>query len=236
MLQQSLHVLAAGSATQVVAPTIDSGHYLLKNIQPESEIGAYSQEGYTYAVSRQLSIANNGTAIFSFTTGANGAQFDFWTFTALNSSVRGELVEGATITTTGSPIPGYNLNRNFSDAHDAVLLGATAITGGTVILSEMIPASNQAGGQDSSDKIITLEPNTQYGFRFIDVGGTGAILHIQIGWVELYNGYHDIWLGTVNDSFVLRGGEEIKFKLFPGEAIDAIGGHDGAKLVVIRQD
>lgn len=236
MLQQAVYTLSAGTATQVVAPTVDAGHYLLKNIQPVPEIGAYSSQGYTYAVSRSVTIANNGSVAFSFTTGATGAQFDFWTFTALNSSVLGELIEGATITTTGDPIPGYNLNRQDSDAHASVLRGATAITGGTTVLSELVPASQQSGGQDSSDKVITLEPNTQYGFRFTDVGGVGATLHVQIGWVEIYNGQHNIWLGTVDNSFVLRGGEEIQFKLFPGESINATAGHTGAKLTVVRQD
>lgn len=236
MLQQAVYTLSAGSATQVVAPTVDAGHYLLKNIQPDEELGELSRQGYTYAVSRYLTIANNGTAIFSFTTPASGAQFDFWNFTADGSSVLGELIEGATITTTGTPIPGYNLNRNESDAHGSVLEGATALTGGTVVLSEYIPASNQAAGGVGSNKVMTLEPNTEYGFRFSDIGGNGSNLHIQIGWVEIYNGLQAIWLGTKDNSFVLRGGEEIKFKLFPGEAVDAIGGHDGAKLTVIRQD
>lgn len=236
MLTQAVYTLSAGSATQVVAPTIDAGHYLLKNIQPGSDVGDYSRDGYVYAVSRYLTIANNGTAIFSFTTGDTGAQFDFWTFTATGSNVLGELIEDATITTTGSPIQGHNLNRNFPDTYASVLQGASALTGGTVVLSELVPASNQAGGGVASSKTVTLEPNTQYGFRFTDVGGNGAKLHIQIGWVEIYNGYHNIWLGTKDNSFVLRGGEEIQFKLFPGESINAIGGHTGAQLTVVRQD
>ena len=236
MLQQSVYTLSAGSATQVVAPTVDAGHYLLKNIQPGADLGAYSRDGYTYSVSRLLTLSNGGTAIFSFTTGTQGAQFDFWNFTAENSSVLGELIEGASITTTGSAIPGYNLDRNESDTHQSVLIGASALTGGTVILSEYIPASNQAGGGVGSNKVVTLEPSTQYGFRFRDVGGNGTPLHIQIGWVEVYNGMHSIWLGAKGSSYVLRGGEEILFKLFPGEAIDAIAGHDGNQLTVIRQD
>lgn len=236
MLEQNVYTLSAGSATQVVAPTVDAGHYLLKNIQPEASLGAYSRNGYTYAVSRSITLANNGTALFSFTTGSQGAQFDFWNFTAQTSSVLGELIEGATITTTGAAIPGYNLDRNDSDAHQSVLIGASALTGGTVILSEYIVASNQAGGGVGSNKVITLEPNTQYGFRFTDVGGQGTPLHIQIGWVEVYNGMQSIWLGTKGSSYVLRGGEEILFKLFAGEAINAIAGHDGNQLTVIRQD
>ena len=236
MLTQNVYTLDGTTATTVVAPTLDAAHYTLKNLQPESDIGAYSRDGYAYAVSQYLTIANNGTAIFSFTTGDTGAQFDFWTFTALNSSVLGELIEGATITTAGSPIQGHNLNRNFPDTYDSVLQGASALTGGTVVLSELVPASNQAGGGMASSKTVTLEPNTQYGFRFTDVGGQGAKLHVQIGWVEIYNGYHNIWLGTKDNSFVLRGGEEVSMYLQPYEVINAIGGHTGAKLAVMRQD
>lgn len=236
MLEQAVYTLSAGSATQVVAPTVDAGHYLIKNLQPDEDLGELSRQGYTYAVSRYFQIANNGTAIFSFTTGANGAQFDFWDFDSSGSSVIAELIEGATITTTGNAIPGYNLNRNESDAHQSELKAATALTGGTVVYSNYIGASNQASGGSSSSMVITLEPNTQYGFRFRDVGGNGTDVHVLIGWVEIYNGLQAVWLGTKDDSFVLRGGEEIKFRLFPNESVNAIGGHDGAKVAVIRQD
>jgi len=88
----------------------------------------------------------------------------------------------------------------------------------------------------ASSKTVTLKANTEYGFRFTDVGGNGAKLHVQIGWVEIYNGYHDVWLGAKGNSFLLRGGEEIKFKLFPGETIDAIAEIDGSQVTVVRQD
>lgn len=236
MLEQSVYTLSAGSATQVVAPTVDAGHYLLKNLQPAGDLGEYSRQGFTYAAQRYFPIANNGTAIFSFTTGASGAQIDYWDFQSSTSAVIGELIEGATITTTGSAIPAYNLNRNDSDAHQSVLIGASALTGGTVVYANYIGASNQASGGAVSNNILTLEPNTQYGFRFRDVGGNGTNLFVLIAWIEIFNGQQNIWLGTKDDSFVLRGGEEIKFKLFPGEAIDATAGHDGAQLAVIRQD
>lgn len=236
MISQQTYSLSASTATTVVAPTVDAGHYVLKNIEPVAGFADYARRGYAYAVSRYFSIANNSSVYFSFTTGATGAQFDFWNFNSSNSSVLASLIEGGTITTTGSAIPGYNMNRNFSDAHTATLLAATNITGGTTVLSEYVGASNQAAGGATSNKIITLEPNTQYGFKFTDVGVVGTNLHIMIGWVELYNGYNDIWLGTPDESFVLRAGEEVKFKLFPQETINATAGHTGAKLTVIRQD
>jgi hypothetical protein len=131
VLQQNVYTVGTATST-VVAPTIDSARYVLKNLEPANTLGEFSRVGYTYAAHNYITIANNGTAIFSFTTGADGAQFDFWDFDSSNSSVIAELIEGATIVTTGLAIPGYNLNRNVSDSHEAQLFAATSLTGGTV--------------------------------------------------------------------------------------------------------
>lgn len=231
-------VVSVGTAgATLVSPTIDAQDAWVENLEPSNEIGDFSRSGYAYAVSRSITIANGGTALFSFTTGALGAQFDFWTFTAEDSSVLGSLIEGATITSTGTAIPGYNLNRNESDSYDAVLEGATALTGGTVVLSEYVPASNQAGGGVSSSKVITLEPSTEYGFKFVDVGGNGTDLHIQIGWVEKYNGYNDVWInGTAGSAVRLRGGEKVQLSLGQSEGLTATAIRDGVQVAVMRQD
>lgn len=235
MLSQNVYTVGT-AATTVVAPTLDSGRYILKSLEPANILGQLSRDGYVYAVSQYISIANNGTAIFSFTTDATGAQFDFWEFQSSNSSVLASLVEGATIVTNGTAIPAYNLNRNFADDYAVELEAATSMTGGTVVLSEFVGASNQAAGGATSSKIVTLEPNTQYGFRFVDVGGNGTNLHIQLGFVEKYNGYNQIWLGTADDSFVLDGGEEVSMYLRPQETINAVATREGCKLAVMRQD
>ena len=235
MLTQNVYTIGT-AATTVVAPTVDSARYVLKNLEPDQSQGDYARKGYVYAVSRYFSIANNGYVYFSFTTGATGAQFNFWNFASSNSSVLASLVEGATITTTGSAIPAYNLDRRFSDTHQAVLIGASAVTGGTTVLSEYIGSSNQAAGGMTSNKAVSLEPNTQYGFIFQDVGGNGTNMHIQIGWAEYYNGLTDIWLGTPDSSFVLHGGEEVSMYLRPYETINATAGSAGRKLAVMRQD
>lgn len=225
------------AATQVIFASPDTQKVLFENQESSSELGDYSSDGLVYAVSQQVTIANGGTALFSFTTGSSGAQFEFWSFTADGSSVRAELVEGATVTTTGSPIAGYNLNRNFADDHDAVVQAATAVTGGTVVLSEYIGASNQASGGMTSSKVVTLEPSTQYGFRFIDVGGIGGTLHAQIGWVEKFNGDNDIWLGgVVGEGVRLRGGEKVELIFYQGEELSAIATSLDNQLAVLRRD
>lgn len=232
------YVVSVGTATTtLVPPTVDAALIWLENIEPSNDIGDFSRDGYTYMVSRDLTLPNNGVARFSFTTGPTGAQIDFWEFDASGSNVLGELIEGATITTTGTAVPAYNLNRNFADDYEAVLEGATAITGGTVILTEFVVASNQSGGGASSSKLVTLEPNTQYGFRFTDVGGNGAKLHIQIGWVEKYNGYNDVWVNnSVGNASRLRGGEKIQLKLNQSEGLVATAIRDSVKIAVMRQD
>lgn len=235
MLTQNVYSVGTAGAT-VVPPTLDSGRYIIKNLEPGENLGELSRQGYTFAAQRYFQIANNGTALFSFTTGANGAQFDFWEFNSSTSSVIAELVEGATITTTGSAIAGYNLNRQVSDAYQSQLIGASAMTGGSVVFANYVGASNQASGGASSNNIITLEPNTQYGFRFRDVGGQGTYVHALIGWVENFNGLNEIWLGTQDDSYVLGGGEEVSMYLRPYEVINASAKRDGCRLAVMRQD
>jgi hypothetical protein len=235
MLEQNVYTVGTATTT-VVAPTVDSARYVLKNLQPSPFMGDLARKGHIYSVGRYFPIANNGTAIFSFTTGDSGAQFENWEFNSSTSSVLASLIEGATITTTGSAIPAYNLNRNDSDAHAAVLIGASALTGGTTVISQYVGASNQAVGGSSQNIPVTLEPNTQYGFKFVDVGGNGTNVHIQLDWAEQYNGYNDIWLGTKDDSYILHGGEEISMYLRPYEIINATAGSEGCRLAVMRQD
>ena len=231
-------VVSVGTATATIAsPTIDSQSLWVENLEPSNVITDYSRNGNIYAVSRQITIGNGGTALFSFETGDTGAQFEYWTFDTEDSSITAELIEGATITTTGTAIPGYSLNRNKSDAHDAVLKGATALTGGTSVITEYAGASNQASGGAHSSKVLTLEPNTEYGFRFKDVGGNGTNAYIQIGWAELYDGYNDVWInGAAGASVRLRGGERIQFDLQQGEGLTGEAIRDGVKVAVMRQD
>ena len=235
MISQSVYSIGTATTT-VVAPTVDAGRYVLKNLEPSESLADLARNGYTYAVHRYFPVANNSSVSFSFTTGARGAQIEFWQFNSSTSSVIAELIEGATITTTGSAIPAYNMNRNDADDYTAQLFAASALTGGTVVYANYVGSSNQAAGNASSNMAITLEPNTQYGFRFRDVGGNGTDMDVLIGWAEKYNGYNEIWLGTVDNSFVLAGGEEVSMYLRPYETINATALRDGCRLAVMRQD
>ena len=229
-------VYSVGTAAQtVVEPTHDYTKYVLHNLQPEVVL-EYARDGYIYLLNSQFTITAGSSILFSMLTGPTGAQFDFYSMVTDTSAVYAELIEGATIVTTGSPITAYNLNRNDSDAHQAVLKAATSITGGTVVSTEYLPASNQAAGQMSSVKIHTLKPNTEYGFRFTNQGSQTTKVHFQLGFSEHYNGYNEIWLGTVDNSFVLKAGHELTMELPPLAVINASSKINSNKLSVMRID
>ena len=236
MLEQNVYLVGT-AATTVVAPTIDSARYVLKNLEPSATVlGDYSRFGDTYLIDQFITIASSGTALFLFETGDLAAQFDYWSFYSTVEQVKGDLVEGATITSTGTAVPAYNMNRNYPDTYEATIETASAVTGGTTIISEVVSSSKAAGGGMTSNKIVTLEPNTGYAFRFVNLGNQTTNLQAQIAFVEKHNGYNTIWLGTVNDSFALRGGEEVSMTLRPYETINAIAGTEYCKLAVTRQD
>jgi hypothetical protein len=229
------NIFTVGTAAQtVVAPTNDVATYVLKNLQPR-DVDDSARDGFIYLLSRDFTVNQASSVAFSLLTGSTGAQLDFYEIVSDNMKIYAELIEGATITTTGDPIPAYNLNRNKSDAHTSVFTAASAVTGGTVISTELVTAAKDAGGALSSVKIHTLKPSTEYAMRFTNQGNQNTTVHFQLGFSEQYNGYSDIWLSTIEDSYVLRSGEEIKFTLLPEEIINATA-LAPSKLAVMRSE
>lgn len=219
----------------VVAPTHDFAKYVLKNIQPKG-VDEYARDGYIYALFAKRDITSGAVENLSFLTGPTGAQFDYYQLVSEQASIYSEIIESPTVTTVGDPIIAYNINRNFSDSHNAVIKAASLATGGTVIQSEFVTASNQGGGAISSQKIVTLKPNTQYVLRATNVGNQTTSWYSQIGFSEHFNGLNNIWLGTVSDSLVLKPGDEIVMELLPEETINATSLINSNKLSVMRQE
>lgn len=229
-------VYSIGTATTtVVAPTHDYAEYVLKNLQPNTP-EELARDGQIYLIGQQFSISSGGTVAFSMVTGNTGSQFDFYQIVTETSSVIASLIEGATIVTNGNPIPAYNLNRNKSDTHKAVLRQATSVTGGTVISSEFVTASVHGGGDMASNKIHTLKPSTQYAMRFVNQGNQATNVFFQLGFSEQYNGYNEIWLGVADQSFVIRPNESLHMTLNPNATINATALTDFCQLAVLRQE
>lgn len=213
----------------------DYAKYVLKNIQPSS-VDDMAREGYIYALLARRDLTSGQTENLSFMTGPTGAQLDYYQLVSETSSVYSSIIEAPTVTVVGDAIPVKNLNRNYSDTPQAVIKAATVVTGGTVVQAEFVTASNQGGGQNSSAKIVTLKPNTQYVLQATNVGSQTTSWYSQIGFSEHYNGYNNIWLGTPNSSFVLKPGEELIMELPPLATINATSIINGNKLSVMRQE
>jgi hypothetical protein len=232
------NVYSVGTAAQtVVAPTHDQATYLLKNIEPQIMGQDYARMGRVYNLHSTFTVARSTSVSFTVLTGPTGLQIQFYQIISSSSDVRADLIEGATVTPSATSISTYNINRNFPDDAQAVFNGVTSFTGGTVVVAEYITAAKDGGGGMATEKIITLEPNTRYVFRFTELSGNeDPSVFFEMGFAEKYNGYNDIWLETVNDSYVLRAGEEIQMTLIPYETINATAILDTSKLAVLRQE
>lgn len=233
----NLYTVSSGTAVGIVAPSVDAQTVVIKNDMPDGDLNQHVRDGYAFAVHTDITLANGGSQSFSFTTGDFGAQILGYKIASTVENVEANLIEGATITTNGTAVPAYNLNRTSSITYDASLVGVTSISGGTVVSSESIFASNQASGGMDSSKVITLAPNTQYAFKFNNIGSQSTYIHFEMIWTERYNGYTTVWLnGAEGVGYPLHGGESVAIDLIRGQAIDAISGGADCQIAVMRQD
>lgn len=234
-ISSTLYTVGAAAVT-IAQPDEMAQRVTVTNLQPGQAVGEMSRDGYVFIAANRFSISNNGTQHLQITTGQYGAQIEFYEIVATGSNVSAELIEGATFG-SATPFQAYNLNRTSSNTPELTLSAATAVSGGTVISSEYIPASNQSGGAIASSKIHTLDPNSSYVMRFVDVGGQGAVCFLQIGLAEQYNGAHDVHLNnSAGSAFVLRGGERWDGVLYPTQLLSAVTTGQDCRIAVLRQE
>lgn len=229
-------VYTVGTASVALcAPSPEPQQVTISNHQPKPTAEFLARDGYVFVAADRFSIANNGTAHFQITTGEHGAQIEFYEVVATSSAISAELIEGATFG-SATAVPSYNLNRESTRTANSVLTAATAVSGGTAISEEYIPASNQAGGAFSFTKIHTLEPLTSYVMRFVDVGGNGAVAFVQIGFAEQFNGAHDVHINnTAGSAWVLPAGESWSGLLYAGESLSGVTDEQECEVGVLRQ-
>lgn len=233
----SYSVTVGTAVVPVVGMSNDGQIAVIQNHESPSNAADYARDGGMFLLHREFTIASPGTAMFSVATGSTGMQIEFYEIISTTENVRAELVEGATITTTGAAIPAYNLNRNVSDSHTTVFKAASTVTGGSVVSAEYVTADKHAaGGGRTSGKIQTLEPSTSYAFKFINKGNQTTTVFFQMGFVEKYNGYNDVWLGgTVGDGIRLRGGQTLQLPMIQGQTLNGVASAD-SEIGVLRQD
>lgn len=234
MIQSSVATVGTAETILVKADS-DPQHVYITNLQPAHDPDQYARDGYVYLLGREFSITSPGTATFAVTTGAPGCQFEFYDIVSDNMNVRALLYEGGTATLAGTPIPAYNLNRNYADNHQTEFDAVTAYTPGTVISRELVTVAKGVGGHVASVKVHTLEPNTTYVMQFANLGNQTTNVLLQLGFSEQYNGQHDLHLGAAGSAAVLRGGESTHFDLFPGDTLVGQATDADIEVGIMRQ-
>jgi hypothetical protein len=143
-----------------------------------------SKRGLVFLLSKFFTVPGSGSVAFGLVTSTAEVKFEFYDIATTAGNIQASLVEAPTATLFGSAIPGRNLNRTYSDTHSVVLKSASAVTGGTVIASELVGSGNKAGGLVSQSKIHTLQHSTTYVMSFVNTTNQEAPAHINLGWSE----------------------------------------------------
>ncbi len=225
------------ASSVVVGMSADAQHVVLQNLEPNSDPDEYARAGFLYVAGGQFTISGDGTALFNAATGSAGMQIEGYELVSTAEPVYAELVEGATVTTTGAAIPSHNLNRTMADDAETVFTPASTVTGGSAISTELITASKQGGGGSMVvSKIHTLQASSDYAFRFTNLSNQSTTFFFQVIFSEKFNGQNDIWLGgTANAGYRLRGGDSVYLPMGQGQTLSAVA-EESAELGVLKQD
>lgn len=148
-----------------------------------TEPGDLAKRGLVYLLAQFFDVPQAASVSFALTTNGVEVEFQFYDIASTQETIRAVLIESPTATKYGSLIPARNLNRRFSDAHTAELQSASAVSGGTVIASELLGSAKGAGALSSS-KIHTLKSSTTYVMMFHNAGNQNTTCHINLGWTE----------------------------------------------------
>ena len=234
-ISQTVYTLGTALA-QILAPSTDAQRVTIQNLEPDPVDGGYSRAGLAFEMSQVFTIASGGTASFSMATPPGGVQFISYQIVSTGAEVTATLIEGGTVTSAGTPITSYNLNRQSSTTAQAVLDSATSVTGGTVIATELVTSAHKVSGSADSEKIYTLKGSSTYAMRFVNGGNQETKVFFDLVWSEDFNGQHEVWFGANGSAYRLRAGQTIQLTMDAGESIAALAGGTAVQVAVIRQD
>jgi hypothetical protein len=148
-----------------------------------TESNDLAKRGLVYLMAEFFTVPQAGSVSFGLTTNGAEVEFQFYDIATTQEVVRAELIEDPTVTLFGSLLSARNLNRNFADDHTAELQSASAVSGGTVIASELIGSAKAAGAMQSG-KVHTLAASTTYVMTFYNAGNQDTLCHLNLGWSE----------------------------------------------------
>ena len=152
--------------------------------QAATEPDGLAKRGLVYLMSEFFTVGAGASVHFALQTNGREVEFQFYEISSNQSEVRASLIESPATVTPFSYITPRNLNRKFPDAATASLSSASAVTGGTVVASELVGSTLKAGGVITSQKIHTLREDATYVMRFVNVSNQQTTCHMNLGWSE----------------------------------------------------
>lgn len=150
-----------------------------------TEPDGLAKRGLVYLAAEFFDVTATSSVAFVLDTNGSPVKFEFYDISSDLHPVKAVLLEGASASFASSAsVAGHNLNRNFSDTHQAALHSASAWAGGTPIASELVGSGAKVGGSLSSDKIHILSASTRYVMVFYNTGAQTTGCHLNLGWSE----------------------------------------------------
>jgi hypothetical protein len=167
-----------------------------------TETSDLAKRGLVFLLAQFFDVGAAASVSFSLETNGKEVQFEFYDLTSIDLPVRAVLTEGPTYTKFGPAVPGRNLNRNFTDSHTVGLSSASAVTGGTVIASELIGSGTKVGGAFSTQRVHVLKNDTDYVMTFSNADNQPTRCHINLGWSEGEPDRYNLIRGGINSGGV----------------------------------
>lgn len=142
------------------------------------------KRGLIYLVSHFFTVPGSGSVAFALETNGVLVEFQFYDIASSLTGVRATLLEGASFTPVPDGISARNMNRNFPDVYSSTLTGASAVSGGVAIASELVGGDVKGGGTTSKDKVHILRNDTAYVMTFVNTVNQATLCHLNLGFSE----------------------------------------------------
>lgn len=142
------------------------------------------KRGLIFLVSHFFTIPGSASAAFVLQTDGKLVEFQFYDMTSSLTGVRATLLESPTYTVVPDGITARNMNRNFPDTYTSTLNGASAVSGGVAIASELVGGDVKGGGASSKEKVHILRNNTAYVMTFVNTVNQATLFHLNLGFSE----------------------------------------------------
>jgi hypothetical protein len=131
-------------------------------------------------------IAQSATTPFQFITGSYDCIVISYGLTSGTQPIQMTVREAPTVTDGTSAVTPLHLNRNYSSGSSITgYSNPTSISGGTTILTSLIPSGgNKSGGVVGNAVIWTMKKNSDYTVQLANLGNNDTLYQFSWVWLE----------------------------------------------------